>query len=189
MDMSPSFKAAVTSSLGKPVIVADRFHFVRYIYWALDGVRRRIQSTWNDYDQKKCKRMRYVFHRNSKKLTEEDRWYLNRYISMSEELKQADELKEAFQLWFTQAKENGPEEILQTKETLYAFYERVKQVDIPEFNKAIKTLQNWQVEILNSFVYNYSNGFLEGINNYLTKVIKRNAFGYRNFLRFRAKYY
>ena len=85
-----------------------------------------------------------------------------------------------------QAKENGPEKILQTKETLYAFYERVKQVEIQEFNKAIKTLQNWQVEILNSFVYNYSNGFLEGINN-LTKVIKRNAFGYRNFLRFRAK--
>ncbi|WP_277587627.1 transposase, partial [Psychrobacillus antarcticus] len=99
---------------------------VRYIYWALDGVRRRIQSTWNDYDRKKCKRMRYVFHRNSKKLTEEDRWYLERYLSMSEELKQAYELKEAFQLWFTQAKENGPEEILQTKETLYAFYEHVK---------------------------------------------------------------
>ncbi|WP_277587625.1 transposase, partial [Psychrobacillus antarcticus] len=130
MDMSPSFKAAVTSALGKPVIVADRFHFVRYIYWALDGVRRRIQSTWNDYDRKKCKKMRYVFHRNSKKLTEEDRWYLDRYLSMSEELKQAYELKEAFQLWFTQAKENGPEEILQTKETLYAFYEHVKQVDI-----------------------------------------------------------
>ena len=186
MDMSPSFKAAVTSALGKPVIVADRFHFARYIYWALDGVRRRVQSTWNDYDRKKCKKMRYVFHRNTKRLTEEDRWYLNRYLSMSEELRQAYELKEAFQQWFTQAKEKGPEKILQTKETLYAFYERVKLVDIPEFNKAIKTLQNWQVEILNSFVYNYSNGFLEGINN-LTKVIKRNAFGFRNFLRFRAK--
>lgn len=40
--MSPSFKAAVQQVLGKPVIVADRFHFVRYIYWALDGVRRRV---------------------------------------------------------------------------------------------------------------------------------------------------
>lgn len=75
MDMSPAFKAAVIAALGKPVIVADRFHFVRYIYWALDGVRRRIQATWNDYDRKKCKRMRYVFHRKSEKLTEEDRWY------------------------------------------------------------------------------------------------------------------
>ncbi len=27
MDMSPSFKAAVQQALGKPVIIADRFHF------------------------------------------------------------------------------------------------------------------------------------------------------------------
>lgn len=33
MDMSYSFKKAVQSALGKPVIVADRFHFSRYIYW------------------------------------------------------------------------------------------------------------------------------------------------------------
>ena len=52
MDMSPSFKAAVNKALGRPVIVADRFHFCRYIYWALDAVRRRVQSTWNDYDLK-----------------------------------------------------------------------------------------------------------------------------------------
>ncbi len=57
MYMIPSFKAAAQKALGKPVIVADRFHFCRYIYWALDGVKRRIQSEWNDYDRKKCKRM------------------------------------------------------------------------------------------------------------------------------------
>ncbi len=71
MDMSPSFKAAVQQLLGKPIIVVDRFHFVRYIYWALDGVRRRVQSTWHDYDRKKCKKLRYVFHRSTEKPIEE----------------------------------------------------------------------------------------------------------------------
>ena len=85
MDMSPSFKAAVNKALGRPVIVADRFHFCRYIYWALDAVRRRVQSTWNDYDRKKCKKMRYVFYKDSGKLSDKDRWYLNRYCQMSEE--------------------------------------------------------------------------------------------------------
>jgi transposase len=186
MDMSPSFKAAVRQALGKPVIVADRFHFVRYIYWALDGVRRRVQSTWQDYDRKKCKRMRHVFHKNSAKLTEEDQWYLSRYLGYSDELKTAYELKETFSNWFEEAKENGQEHIIQTKDLLLDFYRKVEQANIPEFNKSIKTLQNWQVEVLNSFAYNYSNGFLEGINN-LTKVMKRNAFGFRSFERFRAK--
>ena len=44
MDISQSFKAAVTKALGKPVIITDRFHFCRYIYWALDGMRRRVQK-------------------------------------------------------------------------------------------------------------------------------------------------
>lgn len=52
--------------------------------------------------------------------------------------------------------------------------------------KSIQTLKNWQHEILNSFIYDYNNGFLEGINNH-TKVIKRNAYGFRNFKLARAR--
>ncbi|WP_188393325.1 transposase, partial [Compostibacillus humi] len=68
----------------------------------------------------------------------------------------------------------------------YRFYELVEESGIPEFKRNIQTLKNWQTEILNSFVYGYSNGFLEGINNH-TKVMKRNAFGFRNFRRSRAR--
>ncbi|WP_230503692.1 ISL3 family transposase, partial [Sutcliffiella rhizosphaerae] len=161
MDMSHSFKAAVQQALGKPVIVADRFHFVRYIYWAMDGVRRRVQSGWHDYDRKKCKLMRHVFYKRSNKLTEDDKWYLQRYLDLSPELQKAYELKEQFCLWFDGAKQNGVKDILQTKNALHGFYELVNQADIPEFAKAVQTLKNWQIEILNSFSYNYSNGFLE----------------------------
>jgi transposase len=186
MDMSQSFKAAVNQALGKPIIVADRFHFVRYIYWALDGVRRRVQSSWHDYDRKKCKKMRHVFYKKSCNLTEDNRWYLQRYLDMSPELKKAYELKELFCRWFNEAKQSGEENIHQTKKDLYALYKAIDEAGIPEFKRAAQTLKNWQIEILNSFSYNYSNGFLEGINN-LTKVMKRNAFGFRSFLRFRAK--
>jgi transposase len=65
---------------------------------------------------------------------------------------------------------------------------RVEETGLPKISRAIQTFRNWQTEILNSFVYNYLNGFLERINN-LTKVIKRNAFGYRCFERFPQKYY
>lgn len=186
MDMSPSFKAAVQKALGKPVIVADRFHFCRYIYWALDGVRRRVQADWNDYDRKRCKRMRYVFYKDSEKLTEKERWYLDRYLGMDKELRRAYELKELYCHWFKQAKENGQEKSKETQQGLINFYRKVQQEGIPEFVKAIRTFRNWQTEILNSFLFDYSNGFLEGINN-LTKVMKRNAFGFRNFLRAKAR--
>lgn len=40
--------------------------------------------------------------------------------------------------------------------------------------------------ILNSFTTPYTNGYTEGINNKI-KVLKRNAYGYRNFERFRNR--
>ncbi|MEK9199595.1 ISL3 family transposase [Ureibacillus sp. FSL E2-3493] len=184
MDMNGSFKAAVHQALAKPIIVADRFHYCRYIHWALDDVRRKVQKEMHAYDRKKCKRMRFVLHKNSAKLTEDERWYLNRYLGLSPELKKAYELKEAYKKWFTQAKEE--KNIQKVKEGLEAFYRKVEEANIPSFIKRIQTIKNWQVEILNSFIFNYSNGFLEGINN-KSKVLKRNAYGFRKYEHFKAK--
>jgi transposase len=186
MDMSHSFKAAVQDTLSKPVIVADRFHFVRYIYWAMEKVRIRIQKEWNDYDRKRIKKKRFVFLKQSRDLTEDDQWHLNRYFEFSEELKVAYELKEKFCRWFEQAKEMGEKALQQTKDQLEAFYKEVELAGIPEFERTISTYKNWQTEILNAFSFGYSNGFVEGLNN-LTKVIKRNAYGFRSFKRLRAK--
>ncbi|WP_090844023.1 ISL3 family transposase [Alkalicoccus daliensis] len=186
MDMSPSFKSAVQQALGKPVIVADRFHFCRYIYWALDQVRRRVQKDFHEYDRRKCKRMKHVFHKKSHELTEKQRWYLERYLSLSEELRTAYELKEAYQSWFQTAKEVGRSDGRRVKEELHVFYQRVVASKMPEFHKAIKTFRNWEVEILNSFIFGYTNGPIEGLNNQ-TKVIKRNAFGFQRYDRFRLR--
>ena len=38
----------------------------------------------------------------------------------------------------------------------------VERAGIPEFIKNTETLKRWQVEILNSFVYEFSNGFFRG---------------------------
>ena len=53
MDMNPAFKAAVKKSLNRPIIIADRFHYCRYIHWAVDEVRRKVQKEWHAYDRKK----------------------------------------------------------------------------------------------------------------------------------------
>lgn len=184
MDMSPSFKSAVKQALGRPVIVADRFHYCRYIYWALDTVRREVQKEWHEYDRKKCKRMRYVLYKRPEKLKEKEQFYLTRYTEMSPILKEAYELKQAYCEWLDQAKKESDIAII--KKGLLQFYKQVEASGIPAFKKAIQTFKNWQTEILNSFSFGYSNGFLEGINN-KTKVMKRNAYGFRRFDHFKAK--
>src|SRR5699024_10175781 len=80
MDMSPSFKAAVIQALDSSIIIADRFHYSRYIYWGLDRARINVQKEFHDYDLKKCKIMRLVFYRPYEELSDNQNWYLKRYL-------------------------------------------------------------------------------------------------------------
>ena len=53
--------------------------------------------------------------------------------------------------------------------------------------EASKTIENWLPYIVNSFIdKRFSNGFTEGLNNKI-KVVKRVAFGYKNFKFFRLR--
>lgn len=57
---------------------------------------------------------------------------------------------------------------------------------IKEFEACLTMLKNWAKYILNAFDCPYTNGYTEGTNNAI-KVIKRTAFGYRNFDNFRNR--
>ena len=53
-------------------------------------------------------------------------------------------------------------------------------------NTSLKTINKYLKYIKNTLKYKYHNGFIEGNNNFI-KVIKRIAFGFRNFSRFKAR--
>ena len=57
---------------------------------------------------------------------------------------------------------------------------------LSEFEKCATTFRTWHKEILNAFKYGYTNGVTEGFNNKI-KVLKRIAYGVRDFERFRNR--
>ncbi|SHG76582.1 Transposase, partial [Thermosyntropha lipolytica DSM 11003] len=89
-------------------------------------------------------------------------------------------LKEKF-MDFVNAANSGEAEI-----KLNEWLELVKVCKIEQFSYLANTISNWKEEILNSFDVPYTNACTEGFNNKI-KVIKRNAYGYRNFSRFRNR--
>src|SRR5699024_6752400 len=144
----------------------------------LDRARINVQYAIHDYYRKKGKRMRHVFYRPYEELSDNQNWYLKRYIGMSDYLKWAYQLKKAYRNWFEESKTIGDNDLVRIKQRLYQFYELVNDSGIKELQKAIETFKNWQKEILSSFAFDLHNGYIEGINNQ-TKVIKRNAFGFQ----------
>ena len=72
------------------------------------------------------------------------------------------------------------------KKAMSEWIESAESCGIPQFEKCASTMRNWYKGIINSFDSTVTNGFTEGCNNKI-KVLKRNAYGYKNFKRFRNR--
>ena len=106
---------------------------------------------------------------------------LEEMLSISDELNRGYELKELFlDIVANSDYKNAERDLL-------AWIDLCKESKIVEFIEASKTIESWLPYIVNSFIdKRFTNGFTEGLNNKI-KVIKRNAYGYKNFEFFRLR--
>jgi len=161
-------------------LVIDKYHYKRQIHWAIDRIRKRIQKTFSKNRRLRFKRLRFLLHKKYEELKTEDRIALRTILEQSEELYTAWHLKEMF---------NEIMKITDYDEGVRRFkqwIELVESLKIPEFNDCTKAYRRWFWGITESFKVPYSNGFTEGKNNKI-KVLKRNAFGFRNFDNYRKR--
>ena len=180
MDMNKGFRDVARTFLPNAKIIIDRFHVVRYCTWALDNVRRAFQKHLPDSQRKYFKRSRYLLLAHRKKLSEEDRLALDVLLRFSDKLAQAYALKEQFYSFMDAPNRETAEQRLEL------FLDACDKLMLPEFDDCRKMLKNWRPYILNAFDIPLSNGFTEGCNNAI-KILKRVAFGFRNFHFFRAR--
>ncbi len=91
------------------------------------------------------------------------------------------ELKEAFRTICETAPDRATAE-----EQLRAWIAEVEASGLSSLGKFVATLRRWWEVILNYFHERLTSGFVEGLNTKL-KLLKRRAFGYRNFAHFRLR--
>lgn len=180
MDMNKVYKELAKDYFPQATIVIDKFHVVRYVTWALENVRKRVQKQLLADKRKYFKRSRKLLLTHQKKLTKEGLEALEIILLQSQDLAIAYHLKELFYGFMESATRK------EATEKLKFFILAAQASQLKEFHACLTMLGNWSNYILNAFDCPYTNGFTEGTNNAI-KVIKRNAFGYRNFENFRNR--
>lgn len=179
MDLSLLFRKVVRSLFPNATIIGDRFHIQRLVSWALERVRKRVQ---NQFRKKRLyfKRNKHILNKKGKNLTLEESYKLHEILKQSQELQRTYALKESFFNVFSM------KEPASVKHFLTQWLALVEESGVEEFRSVLKTFKKWETAILQGLTQTYSNGFTEGMNNKI-KVLKRVAFGFRNFERFRAR--
>ncbi|WP_410468296.1 ISL3 family transposase [Streptococcus sp. Marseille-P7376] len=190
MDMFSPYYDIARKLFPNAKIVLDRFHIVQHLSRAMSRVRVQIMNQLDrkSHEYKALKRYWKLIQQDSRKLSDK-RFYrptfrmhltnqeiLEKLLSYSQELREHYDL---YQLLLFHFQEKQAEHFFGLIE------ERIACIN-PIFQTVFKTFLKDKDKIINALELPYSNAKLEATNN-LIKVIKRNAFGFRNFDNFRTR--
>jgi transposase len=181
IDMWDAYFYAVLESLPSATIVIDRFHVEKNLNEAISKLRRKIQKELPREMNKEMKGARWLIVRNYDELDEDSKHRLDEILGKCPQLAVCHWVKEEFRDWY---EEEYEVEVAGKK--LEEWKEVANSLGSTAMSNFIKTLDNWGEWILNYFDERASNGFAEGINNAL-KLLKRKAYGFRNFDNFRLR--
>ena len=190
MDMFSPYYAIARKLFPNTKIVLDRFHIVQHLSRAMNRVRIQIMNQFDrrSHEYKALKRYWKLIQQDSRKLSDK-RFYqptfrshltnkevLEKLLSYSQELRQHYNLYQLLLFHFQEK---------QTDHFFSLIDETISSVN-PIFQTVFKTFLKDKDKIMNALELPYSNAKLEATNN-LIKVIKRNAFGFRNFDNFKTR--
>ncbi len=192
IDLWKGYKNLVTELMPKAQVVADRFHVMAQINKELDIQRKKEKRKVEDlikaantreekakYEKvlEGFKKSKYVLLKNEKDLSEEQESKLIQVKEVSSNLKRMHELKEEIRNIFEQSNN-----WLTGLFKLGRWLASAKKY----FPYSQSTIIRWLDEIVAYFDHRTTSGVVEGINNKL-KLIKRSAYGFRNFENYRIR--
>lgn len=179
-DMSPPFRKGIRMWCAHAALVFDFFHVVaKYGREVIDVVRAQ-EIRRHSRDRRFIKGSRWLLLRNAQDLRSEERERLKTLLAVNEPLSIAYMLKDQLKSIFSYRREGWAERALLQWCSL-AF-----DSGMPPLIRFAKGLLRHADGVLNHCRYPIHTGRLEGINNKI-KVMKRQAYGYRDQEYFKLK--
>ena len=188
IDMYSPYVSLIQKMFPNAQIIIDTFHLVQLISRSLNKTRIRAMKS-NKAAYNKMKRYWKLILKDRNEL-DYSKW--KRYTCFPNLMTEIDVvnyiLDQSIELKTTYYKY---QELLQSiRDKNYDdFIYAINNIDnsISDYMKtSIKTLTEFKDKIHNTFNNNYHNGYIEGNNNFI-KVLKRIAFGFRSFRRFKVR--
>ena len=179
-DMWTTYREIATNFFNNATFLVDKYHWVRQTIWAFEAVRKEAQKHLRSDVRKYFKRSRSLLIKRYDLLEPEQKQAVDTMLWYSDEMCEAHSIKE----WFFKVLDTG--DLTAMKQEFRDWLNSVDTTDLKPFKRCVNTYFNWKKGIFNSLETPFTNGFTEGCNNKI-KVLKRNAYGYRRFDRFRNR--
>ena len=183
-DLSAAFTASVLEHCPNAVHIFDHFHVVKLMNDKLDDIRRTQYNMEKDINKRNVlKGTRFLLLGNGEDIYDKKyKTRLDNALAMNEPLSKAYYLKEHLREIWSQTHKTDAEKVLSD------WVEQAKESKIPQLMKMATTMLIHKSGILAWYDCHISTAKVEGINNKI-KVMKRNAYGFRDEEYFNLRLY
>lgn len=181
VDLWAPYHQAVRRQLPHVRLVADRFHVMKNLNERVNEARRTIQREASATERAHLKGCRWLLVKNVSDLSVTEQAELSNLKQQVPTLGRLHDLKEELRTIFEREVEQASASI-----RLEEWITAAQASGLSSLSKFVGTLRNWWTAILNYFPERLNSGFVEGLNNKI-KLVKRRAFGFRNFAHFRLR--
>lgn len=179
-DMYGTYGDIANTYFRKAVYVIDKYHWIRQLTCAVEAVRKDIQKRFSKSYRLYFKHSKALLLKRNSLLSDEEKQQVQVMLSVSANLSTAYFLKEELYKLIDCKDKSKHERMLRN------WISDALDSGITSFEKCGKTYNTWFRPIINSLSCTYTNGFTEGCNNKI-KVLKRTAYGFQNFKRYRNR--
>lgn len=183
-DLSAAFISSVLDNCPNAIHVFDHFHVVKLMNDKLDDIRRMQYNMEKDINKRKVlKGTRYLLLGNGADIYDTKyKTRLENALAMNEPLSKAYYLKEQLmEIWAQGCKEDA-------EKVLTDWVNQARESKIHQLQKMAMTVLAYRSGILSWYDCHISTAKVEGINNKI-KVMKRNAYGFRDERYFKLRLY
>jgi transposase len=161
-------------------IVHDPYHIVSMANRAIDKTRRDMCRDLGGHDRKVLKGSRFLLLKGGEKLGESATLHLERLESLNRPLYRAYLLKEDLRRFWRMPNQKA------AKKFLGSWIARALASKLKHIVALAKSIRAHRRGLLSYFYHRISTGPLEGMNNKI-KVLKRQAYGYRDMDYFKLR--
>lgn len=156
IDMWGPYKSAVISEIPDVPIVIDKFHVIKNLNEALDGIRKGMRDSLTEKQRKELKNSRWLLLYNNEDLDDSQRIRLSILLTNYPQFKAPYDLKERFRKIYKADNREHAEKLFDEW--------KIDAVKYPLYSDFVDTVENWHTEIFNYFDHHYTNAVTESLN-------------------------
>jgi transposase len=171
MDLAKAYHTWISECFPKAIRIADRFHVHGYVIQALQEVRKTIQNKLSPRAKAWLKVHHRLLNPQAESLSTESKKTLEELLGYSPLLRKCWEWKEAFTTWY-----NYSPNVEVATNGFKRWCEQGDTIDHEAVKSGLKTIRNWQDEIINYHRCRWTNATVEGRHNRIKAYQRRHYF-------------